>query len=210
MKQKVVVGGFASDKKQIEKVSLTLSEHFDEDVIGLNFREARQTRRAFFDGRDVITHSAGMMAILGSIPKSVIAVAPPIPEPLYKLLWRGAVLGRKLRLGSRNDGEPSSSCLDELVHHARSNFGALPDISSFDALQEARWYQFHNVPTTVVLMNNDSLFRLHTPAICEAVERAQRMNVRVVTSPGEHVRFTHDPVGVLGSMAVAESMAISV
>lgn len=208
MKQKIVVGGFASDTKQIEHVALVMSEHYDEDVIGLNFRKAMQTSRAFFDDCDVITHSAGMLAVMGSIPERLTAIAPPVPESIYKLMWRGFVLGRKFSLHSENQlKEQEGNAVEELLRHARANFSALPTISHFDAFQDARWYQTHNVPTTVALMENDGLFRLQTPVVQAAMAHARRMNVRIVTTPGEHVRFTHDPVGVLSSIALSESMA---
>ena len=210
MKQKVVVGGFASDQKQIEHVALDLSEYYDEDVIGMNFRKAMQTSRAFFDGRELITHSAGFRAVWGALPERITAIAPPVPEAIHKLMWRGFVMGRKLSSHQEKPGQDADgNLLEELLHHPRTHLGVLSSISHFDALLEASWYQKHDVPTTVVFMKSDRLFRLGTQAVRDSITSARRIDVDVVTAFGDHSRFTHDPIGLLADLALSQSLAVA-
>ncbi|HTJ72997.1 MAG TPA: hypothetical protein VL481_00205, partial [Verrucomicrobiae bacterium] len=64
MAHNVIVGGFASGSKQVEKVARSLAAYHDDDFEGISFREA-MTDRDKLDrmtrGAHVVTHSAGMV-----------------------------------------------------------------------------------------------------------------------------------------------------
>lgn len=204
---KVVVGGFASDKRQIHTVAEKLSEYYDQDVVGVNFREARQypERLAnFISDKEVITHSAGFVAVQNVLrewstkPRSITAIAPPIPESIGYLVWRG------FRMGSSGVTDRLSSIRDELVYHAKSNFGALPIISRFNALDAAVWDVNHDIDTTVAVMSQDKLF----PSGQYADDIMGR-ELRVIGLHGEHLRFSYEPVDVMSEIALAQTVKLT-
>lgn len=204
---KVVVGGFASDRRQIDTVSRKLSEYYNEDVIGMNFREARQypERLAnFISDKEVITHSAGFVAVQNVLrewstkPLSITAIAPPIPESIGHLVWRG------FRMGSSGVTDRFSSIKEELVYHAKSNFGALPLISRFNALDAAIWDVDHDIDTTVAVMSQDSLFPSGQYA-----DDVMGRNLKVIGLHGEHRRFSYEPVDVMSEIALARTVHLA-
>lgn len=209
---KVVVGGFASDRRQIDTVSRQLSEYYDEDVIGINFREARQNPERlahFISEKEVITHSAGFVAVQNvlrewsSKPLSITAIAPPIPEGIGYLIWRGFRMGSAAKVLPDGVSSRLGSAKKELLYHAKANFGALPLISRFNALDAALWDKDHDIDTTVAVMSQDKLF----PSFQYADEVLGR-NLKVVSLHGEHLRFSYEPVQVLTEIALVESMRL--
>ncbi|HSW77656.1 MAG TPA: hypothetical protein VLG36_02560 [Candidatus Chromulinivoraceae bacterium] len=131
MAHKVLVGGFASGPRQMEKVAQSLAAHYDEDVEAIPFREAmtdaarleRMTRQA-----DVITHSAGMVALKDMSPDSITAIAPPVPVWAPLLALRGIASTTELALHSVVPGyEPDevNGCIRdgtaELLLHLEGN-----------------------------------------------------------------------------------------
>ena len=204
MAEKLVIGGFASTKKQIQTVATTLSEHLGVDVEGLNFREARAKHRAFFDGRSIITHSGGMLPISGSEPDTVIAVAPPVPESVSKLLWRGWLMGRKLNHLELAVKKYCDTSQYEALRHPKTHFGCLPEISHFNAFTSAQQLAARGVKTTIALMRKDGIF--HYPD--QSIER-QEGNYKAVVIDGEHVDFTHRPIETLGAISLAQEVYLS-
>lgn len=201
---KVVVGGFASDIHQVHTVCEKLSDYYNEEVVGMNFREARQYPKRladFISEKEVITHSAGFVAVQSALrewsakPLSITAIAPPIPESIGHLIWRG------FRMGSSGVTDRLSSLRDELVFHAKGNFGALPLISRFNALDAAVWDVDHDIDTTVAVMSQDKLF----PSVRYADDVMGR-NLRVIGLHGEHLRFSHEPVDVMSEIALARTV----
>lgn len=207
---KVVVGGFASDRRQLDTVSRKLSEYYDEDVKGMIFREARQNLERladFISEKDVIAHSAADVLVdialreYGVKPASITAIAPPIPEKIRHLLTRGFRMGSAVTRNSVT--RPYASLRDELLIHAKANFGALPLISRFNALDAARWDADHDIDTTVVVMSQDTLF----PSVQYADSVVGRSE-RVISLHGDHNRFSHEPVQVMSEIALARTMKI--
>lgn len=205
---KVVVGGFASDRRQIDTVSRKLSEYYNEDVIGISFRDARQDPERladFISEQDVITHSAGYVPTDSTIrefgvrPRSLTVIAAPIPEKMRHLVTRGFRMGSAVTRNSVT--RPYASLRDELLFHARANFGALPLISRFNALDAAKWDADHDIDTTIAVMSQDTLF----PPIQYADNVVGRTE-RVISLHGDHNRFSHEPVQVMSEIALAQSM----
>lgn len=206
MPEKILVGGFASEKQQIDRICTTLSGYYDEDVVGMNFREARQNPRRladFISKKDVITHSAGFVALQnvlnewGMLPNSITAIAPPIPERIRHLLWRGFTMGASAKALPDGVSGRSSALKDELLLHARTHFGALPLISRFNAFDAAGWDDDHGIDTTIAVMSRDDLFPLQSDNLASA----SGVGRHVVRIMGDHFRFSHEPVQVLGEIA---------
>ncbi len=202
MAEKLVIGGFASTKKQIQTVAIKLSEHFDVDVEGLNFREALGKPRAFFDDQSLITHSGGMLPVAHSQPYDLIAVAPPVPERISKLLWRGWLMGRKLGQAEAAVTKFRDTSQFEALRYPQTHFGRLPEISQFNALEAAYHLGKRGVETTIVLMQNDGIFRYDHSVVHDEPSRPYRL----ISLEGEHVDFTNHPAEILGSMSVASQV----
>lgn len=203
MAHKVLVGGFASGPRQMEKVAHALAVHYDEDVEAVSFREAmtdskrvaRMTRQA-----DVITHSAGMLAIKGTSPESILAVAPPVPVWAPFLAARAMASTTELALHSIVPLCPPDevdSCIRdgtaELVLHLEGNLRWLGKIAFFDALQAAKAAQEAGISTGLALMSHDRLFQSN-PRKVRAIREA---GVNVVIVPGAHEDFIKQPHRVL-------------
>lgn len=207
---KVVVGGFASDRRQIDSVSRQLSEYYGQDVVGINFREARQNPERlahFISEKDVITHSAGFVAVQNVLrdwstrPLSITAIAPPIPEGIGYLIWRGFRMGSAAKVLPDGVSSRLGSAKKELLYHAKTNFGALPLISRFNAFDAARWDEDHDIDTTMAVMSDDRLF----PSVQYADDIVGR-NARVISLHGEHLRFSYEPVQVMSEIALAQTV----
>lgn len=201
MAEKLVIGGFASTKKQIQTVANILSEHLDADVEGLNFREARAKCRAFFDGRNIITHSGGMVTIAHSEPHSVLAIAPPVPEFVSKLLWRGWLMGRKLNHLEVAVKKYCDTSQYEALRHPKTHFGCLPEISHFNAFTSAQQLAAQGVKTTIALMKKDGIF--HYP---DQFDENPGGSYQTVVIDGEHVDFTNHPIETLGAISLAQEV----
>jgi hypothetical protein len=203
MAHKVLVGGFASGKRQMEKVARSLAVHYDEDVEAISFREAmtetqrleRMTRHA-----DVITHSAGMVAIKGMNPESIVAIAPPVPVWAPFLAARAIASTTELALHSILPLVPPDevdSCLRdgtaELALHLEGNLRWMGRIAFFDALRASKEARAAGIVTGLALMSHDRLFQSHP----NKVEETRKAGVNVVIVPGAHEDFIKRPRHVL-------------
>jgi hypothetical protein len=204
MARNVIVGGFASGKKQVEKVAHSLAAYHDADFEGISFREAmtnrnrldRMTRDA-----NVITHSAGMVAIKDMRPRSIDAMAPPVPVWAPLLAARAIASTAELAAVSWMpwQGVEVEGCLrdgtEELCAHFHGNLRWLGRISSFNSLQAGVAAQEAGIRTGLAFMNRDVLFQPDK----HQVARARKMGLRVVTVAGTHEDFIRRPVGVFSS-----------
>ncbi|HEY5695286.1 MAG TPA: hypothetical protein VIQ80_00455 [Candidatus Saccharimonadales bacterium] len=204
MAHKVLVGGFASGRSQVEKVAAALAARYNEDVEAISFREAMTDRtrlERLTRGAQVLTHSAGMMAIRDTDPQSITAVAPPVP------VWAPVLAARALasiselaarslpRVGSERD-EIDGCMRDgaaELLVHLHGNMRWLGEIAAHDALRVGIAAREAGIDTGLVFMQNDRLFR-PLPA---NIERARQFGVRIVTLLGAHEFFVKNPGLVL-------------
>jgi len=203
MTHKVLVGGFASGPRQMEKVAQSIAVHYDEDVEAISFREAmtdtarleRMTRQA-----DVITHSAGMIALKDMNPESITAIAPPVPVWAPLLALRAIASTTELALHSAIPGcEPDevSGCIRdgaaELLLHLEGNMRWMGLIALFDALEASRAAQEAGIITGLAFMRNDKLFQVHS----RKIEVTRRAGVNAVIISGAHEDFIKTPRRIL-------------
>lgn len=77
------IGGFLNGRRAAEGVGYALEKHFEE-VDAFTFSDAMKDQKNTFkaaSGAVVLTHSAAMLAIVGSKPAELHAIAAPIPTP---------------------------------------------------------------------------------------------------------------------------------
>lgn len=203
MAHKVLVGGFASGQRQMEKVARSLAVHYDEDVEAISFREAmtdtirleRMTRQA-----EVITHSAGMVAIKGTSPESITAIAPPVPVWAPLLAMRAIASTTELALHSVTpwyEPDEVDGCIRdgtaELLLHLEGNMRWMGQIALFDALKTSREAQEAGIGTGLALMSGDRLFQSHP----RKIEETRRAGVTIAVVSGAHEDFIKTPHRVL-------------
>lgn len=102
MSRAVYIGGFSSGDSYAHEVQEALGEYY-EDVDPFSFPKAiaspEEIRKAT-DRATVFVHSAGMLALQGSVsPTEVHAFGGPIPTPRYKLIAR--TLGKSAQMYAR-------------------------------------------------------------------------------------------------------------
>ncbi|MES2875906.1 MAG: hypothetical protein V4678_00385 [Patescibacteria group bacterium] len=209
MAEAIIIGGFGSSPEQMHFLAERMTNHLGMDTIGINFREASQHKKrlaSFVAGKTVVTHSGGLKPLANavkaynSMPERLTAIAPPVPEQIRKLLWRGAMIGLGLNGMPDFELERKVGAGDELTHHALANFGRIPSLSSFNAMNEVADLQRRGVETTIAFMEHDGLFDTSTESIACAVERVRQLGSRVVSIGGGHCRFTHDPLGTMSEI----------
>lgn len=206
MAEVIVVGGFGSGPEQMKSIAHRIGEHLGKTAFGINFRMAtRNSERLadIVDGNTVVTHSGGAKAVVdsfehyGAHPDRLVAVAPPVPEQIPKLLWRGALINLGVKQEILEQLEEKFTSTSELINHPLANFGRIPALGHFAAIAEITRMQQAGTDATVALMSQDTLFDMSTRPVELSIERAQRMGVNVVNIYGRHCRFSDDPVGVL-------------
>lgn len=205
MAHNVIVGGFASGKKQVEKVAYSLAAYHDEDFEGISFREA-MTDRDRLDritrGARVITHSAGMVAMKDMRPKSIDAIAPPVPVWAPFLAARAVASTVELAAGNCipwQEADEVGGCLrngtEELLVHLHGNMRWLGHIASFNALRAGVAAHEAGITAGLAFMNGDVLFQPHK----KDVAWARKVGLYVVTVAGAHEEFIRRPTSVFSS-----------
>lgn len=202
MAHNVIVGGFASGKKQVEKVAHSLATYHDDDFEGISFREAMTDRNRLdrmTKGACVITHSAGMLAMKDMRPASIDAIAPPVPVWAPILAAKAIASTAELAAGSCvpwNEADEVSGCLrngtEELCTHLHANMRWLGHIAAFDALKTGVAAHKAGIATGLAFMSGDVLFQ---PRQSEVMQ-ARRAGLYVVTVAGAHEEFIKRPVRV--------------
>jgi hypothetical protein len=205
MAHNVVIGGFASGKKQVEKVARSLSVYHDADFEGISFREA-MTDRDKLDrmtrGAHVITHSAGMAAMKDMRPDSIDAIAPPVP--VWAPILAAKAITSTLELAAGNcipwrETDEIDSCLrngtEELCMHLHGNMRWLGQISTFNALRAGVAAKEAGITAGVAFMSGDMLFQPNQ----KQVVWARKAGLYVVTVAGGHEEFIRHPTRVFSS-----------
>jgi hypothetical protein len=168
MTQLVFIGGFGSNRFQVDLVADVLSEHYDQPVIGISFSEAQQNltevSQIVRDGT-VITHSAGLLLCENMTPKEIIAIAPPVPGFLPLMAWRMIVKtvslvrsGYMLEERARKIHNYHVHAFREHVQQPGYNIGQVTKVSQFDPAQSAVKMINRGVTMTLGFMSHDLLY----------------------------------------------------
>jgi len=218
MAENVFIGGFASSEYQVNWIANKMSIASEEEVEGITFVDASRNLELIASKihlKSVKTHSAGFMAIqevLRHIPETmpleIQAIAPPSPTPQLLLLHRSRRIGQNLMVDSLKHPESAVSnflhgayILGEVALHSAQHVSAIPKIAKFNAVNMASLNNSRNIPTELVVMNNDEFFKLSDGDIL----KAKREDVRITYIRGEHGDFICRPEYVLGRIAFAKA-----
>jgi hypothetical protein len=202
MAHNVIVGGFASGKKQVEKVAHSLATYHDDDFEGISFREA-MTERDRLDrmtkGAYVITHSAGMLAMKDMRQASIVDFAPAVPVWAPILAAKAIASTAELAAGSCvpwSEADEVSGCLrngtEELCTHLHAKMRWLGHIAAFDALKAGVAAHKAGITTGLAFMSGVDLFQQRHREIM----RARQAGLYVFTLAGAHEEFIKRPARV--------------
>jgi hypothetical protein len=145
----------------------------------------------------------------GATPEEITSIAPPIPEMVRNLLWRGALIGYSdPAMQEQMEAKMATfSSKEELAQHPLLNFGALPALGHFASLEFAAWAERQGSNVEVAFMHHDGLFNLRN--IRQAsVDRAVNTGVTIKRLEGTHTRFTANPLAVLSEIAAAPAFTL--
>jgi hypothetical protein len=200
------VGGMASNSYQINSLSDELARHYGLNVIGMSFREAQQNlalvARLAAESL-VITHSAGMMVLKHVTPLELIAIAPPMPVGVGRLI--ASNIPRTLALMKSHKDQPERrskvhqynlhATLEHLAHPG-FNAGQVVKLSSFDAAKEAVAMTTNGAKVTLCFMNIEHVFT-YAPAHPH-IDMAKEHGVIIHKGiAGHHDEFILYPLEVL-------------
>lgn len=204
MSRAVYIGGFGNGRGSVERVAEALSGYYD-DVDAFTFSGAMSTPdiicKAVHNVR-VVTHSAGMLAIVGTSPDRIDAFDPPLPSSRLKLLGRTGIKTVRMHtpgIGIRSAGDIAAvngydcSSTAELIAHPVRNLGSLNAISRFDAVDAAIAARVDGIDISLVYMDGDEYFQLSEER--EAIANAR--HVTVVRLPGIHDELVIRPMETL-------------
>lgn len=206
----VVIGGFASNQRHVDRVSAALSRHYDYDIEGVSFRNAMDDRdqvERLAKQATVFTHSAGMLAVKDTMPNEIIAIAPPLPTVSPRLVARAALSGCGLALSSfasierlAKVNECGCDAASELLRHLDGNLRQLGSIASFNALETGAAAASAGIETSIAFMRKDRFFRPTEAALAEA----NAQGVTAVMLPGHHDELLCFPEKTIGEFEAAK------
>lgn len=202
----VFIGGFGSNRLQVDLMADELSEHYDQPVIGVSFSEAQQNlaeiSQIVRDGI-VITHSAGLLLCEDMTPKEIIAIAPPVPGSLPVIAWR--TLAKTVSLmRSGYLKEERAQKIDayhkrvfrEHIRQPRYNVGQVMRVCRFDPAQLAVKMINRGATVTLGFMDHDVLYPKSARHV--HVDMARRYGAIVHENlEGQHDEFLLYPLKIL-------------
>lgn len=203
MSHYVVAGGFGSNERLMRRVANVLSGRYKREFAALTFRqivddpvEADATLRQ----ATVLAHSGAMWAMRRSAPRAVRAIAPPLPVPQHKLIFRAATSGFELakRAAEERLANPEiNSCIAqvalELTLHPYGNLRRIPELSRFNAIDAGIAAKEVGVDVGMAFMRGDRLFR----PTSDDLLRANRAGVDTPIIDGAHEEFVLNPLAVV-------------
>jgi hypothetical protein len=192
MSRAVYIGGFGNGEGSAERVSEALTASYYDDVHPLTFSRAMEDQdevHRAVEGVDVITHSAGLLAVVGANPRRIEAFGAPLPSSKIALVGKTIVKTVRMHtpgVGIRSVGDLSAvsaydlSATEELFTHLRGNLGRLGQISRFNAVYTAREALRVGIASSLIYTNGDEYFSLsHQDEATAAAE-----GVNIVRIPG--------------------------
>jgi hypothetical protein len=203
MARALYVGGFGNGEKTAEKVLDALADYYEE-VDGFTFADAMQkteTIKRWATGADIVTHSAGRMAVIGAKPNYIHAFNASVPIPrarlLAKTVKKTAVMLASVR-GKDDVNAVAAYSKDTLVEFSKHPIGNfMPfirgEISEFDGGYEARLGVAAGIPESHVSTDQDAYFD-HDPF---SLELLRRNGVHVVRLAGQHDELPLRPIETL-------------
>lgn len=211
MAEVVVIGGFGSSPEQMDYIAQRVGDHLGACAVGINLRNAsqRQEELAFLiDDTHVVNHSGGMLPTIeavktGARPRSVTAIGPPIKDHSHQLMFRGALMHFGWRDAMTEQLEQKFEETHELRNYFVDNYRMIPAIARFDGLDQAAYLLQSNIPTAIGIMEDDGMFRVHTPEVEARAARLRQLGGEVVRLSGGHCRFTSEPETVLDEMSTS-------
>ncbi len=204
MKRVVYIGGFGCGEWGAARVASALNVYY-EQVDTFTFYRAMNNPdrvRDAVQGVDVVTHSAGMIAIEGTSPRRIIAFGAPLPMQMHNFAKK--TVHKRYRMHTQNAGILSpqdvpivrkfeTSSLAELASHPIGNLGQIRRISRFDAVDTAITAKQKNIPTSLVYTEGDEFFYLSERN--ETV--ASAAGVTIIRLPGVHDELILRPAETL-------------
>lgn len=206
MERIVLIGGVGSNRHLMKSVGKEMETFFSQPVEAFSFREIQQLidveRKKLLDGAFVLTHSAGVIPLIGTKPKQFIAIAPPVPTHPLRLTLRSVPKTLNLLKSSRADSSRSQRvrefhryALPEHIRFPRYNGIRVRTIGSFDVFEFANSMAEQGVAATIGLMEKEDLFSYGRLGV------ALHSDVTVYEKlPGAHDDFVLDPTPILRTL----------
>ena len=205
MERIIVIGGVGSNRHLMETVGKEIEAFFNQPVEAFSFREMQQLidaeRTELLKDAFAITHSAGVLSLVGTKPKRFAAIAPPVPTHPVRLMLRSAPKTLNLIKTSRLDSNRSRRvrefhryALPEHMRFPKYNGIRVRTIGGFDVFEFADSMASQGVSATIGLMEKEDLFRYEQLA---AVHPDVIINKKL---PGVHDDFVLDPISVLRAL----------
>lgn len=173
MTRVVYIGGFGGGRSSTDRVANALGNYY-EDVEAFRFSDLRadpdEVQRASA-GADVVTHSAGALALrLDSMDRinSVLLLGPPLPQRVSRLLWKTVVKTARMNSLGKGIHEPSdalqvinysASTAAEVFAHPVHNLGRLSEIAATNTVDLAAMTRENRIPTTAIWTPGDAYFQ---------------------------------------------------
>lgn len=203
------IGGMASNSYQVKLVSDELERHYGLNVVGMSFREAQKNlalvARLAAESL-VITHSAGMILLKHITPLELIAIAPPMPLGIPRLIISN--IPRTSALLKSYKGQPerrrkilryNRNATIEHLTHPRYNVGQIKKLSTFDSAKEAVAMTTNGAKVTLCLMETERVFT--DTALHPHIDLAKEHGVIVhEIIPGQHDEFLLYPLEILANI----------
>jgi hypothetical protein len=216
MTHDILVTGVGTGKYVADIKAGQLSRYYDRDVEAITLVDAKANLAAMADqirGKRVISHSAGFVAIQNAIkefhtePESITAIASPTVTPIVDIIRRAEQIIHhsvqdiaRYPLGATSVAMHALYVAGEIAKNRRFHVSVLSEISQFDSYQEGVANIDRGIPTTLVQMNDDELFRTDSVSHAKAVSS----NLPVIAIDGRHPDFIFDPIRVLEKIKARE------
>jgi hypothetical protein len=206
MAHMIFIGGFGSHSSQIASVAQSLSDHYNQEVVGVSFSEAQKnlTQVATL-ARDsiIITHASGMMLLDDMTPQEVIAIAPSLPSTIPITIWRGIKKTASLLKSTSQSNDRSKKVhfyhlrtAKEFITRPQYNIGQVGDMCRFNPAEAAVKMINRGAKVTLGFMDHDLLYPQSARHV--HVDMARRHGAEIHEDiKGHHDEFLLYPLKIL-------------